>query len=103
MTTNDILSLAATAHDIHGYAKLDEHGDHYSCGGAWVVIPARGKFAKEAKATWHFLFPHHSGGFALRFGSIPAQSEWINAAACQAAADILKAYGIEARVHSYVD
>lgn len=103
MNTLDILALAATAHDIHGDSLLQAHGDNASCGGAWVVIPGRGKFAKEAKATPYFLFPHHAGGMALRFGNTAAQSEFINYGAAQAAADILKAYGIEARVYSYVD
>lgn len=103
MNTADILNLASAAHDIHGYALLAEHGDHGSCGGAWVVIPGRGNFAKQAKGTSYFLFSHHTGGIALRFGRIPTQSEWINASAAQAAADTLNLYGIKARVYSYID
>ncbi len=103
MNALEIIALAETAHDIHGDYLLQKHGDNASCGGAWVVISGRGKFAKAAKASPNFLFPHHSGGHALRFGRIGAQSEFIHAAAAQAAVDTLKLYGIDARVYSYVD
>lgn len=103
MTDHEILELASTAYAIAGYALLDKHGDHASCGGAWVVISGRGKFAKSAKASSHYMFPHHTKGHALRFGSIPAQSEFIAYGAAQAAVDALKLYGIDARVYSYVD
>lgn len=102
MTNSEILAAAALAFETEG-AALKANGDHSSCGGAWVVIGGRGKFAKEAKASTYFLFPHHTGGIALRFGNTGAQSEFINYGAAKAACAVLTENGIEARVYSYCD
>lgn len=104
MTNNEILGAASIAFAAAGEALKAKHGDNASCGGAWVVIPGRGNFAKEAKASAFFLFPHHGGGIALNFGRTGAQSQFINEGAARAACDVLKANGISgAWVYSYVD
>lgn len=103
MTNEQILAHAAEAYAAKGASLKAERGDHASCGGAWVVIPGRGKFAKDAKASSHFLFPHHTGGIALRFGNTGAQSEFINYGAALAACNVLIENGIDARVYSYCD
>lgn len=104
MTNAEILAAAAAAFAAEGAALKEKYGDRASCGGAWVVIPGRGKFAKEAKASAFYLFDHHTGGKALSFGRTGAQSQFINEGAARAACDVLKANGISgAWVYSYVD
>lgn len=103
MTNSEILAAAALAFETEGTTLKTEHGDNASCGGAWVVIPGRGKFAKDAKASTYFLFPHHTGGIGLSFGRTYAQSQFINEGAARAACNVLKENGIEARVYSYCD
>lgn len=85
------------------YTEVWEHGD---CGGAYIVISGRGKFAKYAKETLDASRNVMGSGLNI---SVPYDSHGINSyekskAAAEAFAEVLKNHGIErASVRSYID
>jgi hypothetical protein len=80
------------------------------CGFAWVHFPnGRGKFAKFMKEVKGGSNSYYGSGYDVwssRFGNESqkfSQSMSRKAAGCRAAADVFRAYGVEASVQSRMD
>lgn len=101
-----IFELALDAYTSAALFRLEQYGDNGDCGGAWVVIGGRGKFAKYVKEFWGDKvtsnYPQSGLVIMLGFG-LRCQSRAVYEAGCKAFVEVLKREGIESYMHSYAD